>query len=272
MSGAKLNKGLSTFDMTGKTVAITGASSGFGHHFAGVLASAGASVVLGARRTEKVEERVAEIIGNGGSALGLTLDVTDAESGVVEYEWAVGRGVQPKQQVQSFVSVGTDTQGSCTGGGCQILETGVVYVVTVRAWNGARLYTDIQSHGVYIDAIPPRAGSVFDGVVEGIDAVIVEGVDAEWHASTASLPASWSGFEDTHSGIAWYEMGIGSSSCATDVHAFVNVGSGTSGRVSGLTLTSGVRYFVVVRAVDMAGNLVDACTDGVVIDSSPLRS
>jgi NAD(P)-dependent dehydrogenase (short-subunit alcohol dehydrogenase family) len=80
MSGAKLNKGLSTFDMTGKTVAITGASSGFGHHFAGVLASAGASVVLGARRTEKVEERVAEINGNGGSALGLTLDVTDAES------------------------------------------------------------------------------------------------------------------------------------------------------------------------------------------------
>ena len=80
MSGAEMNKGLSTFDMTGKTVAITGASSGFGHHFAGVLARAGASVVLGARRTEKVEERVAEINGNGGSALGLTLDVTDAES------------------------------------------------------------------------------------------------------------------------------------------------------------------------------------------------
>ena len=30
------------FSMQGKTVLITGASSGFGHHFAGVLAAAGA--------------------------------------------------------------------------------------------------------------------------------------------------------------------------------------------------------------------------------------
>ena len=36
------------FRLDGKTIAITGASSGFGHHFAGVLAEAGARVVLGA--------------------------------------------------------------------------------------------------------------------------------------------------------------------------------------------------------------------------------
>ena len=39
------------FDLSGQVVAVTGASSGFGHHFAGVLANAGAKVVLGARRT-----------------------------------------------------------------------------------------------------------------------------------------------------------------------------------------------------------------------------
>ena len=66
--------------MSGKTVVITGASSGFGHHFAGVLASAGANVVLGARRTEKVAARVAEINAGGGAALGLELDVRDAAS------------------------------------------------------------------------------------------------------------------------------------------------------------------------------------------------
>lgn len=66
--------------MSGKTVVITGASSGFGHHFAGVLASAGANIVLGARRTEKVAARVAEINAGGGSALGLELDVRDAGS------------------------------------------------------------------------------------------------------------------------------------------------------------------------------------------------
>jgi NAD(P)-dependent dehydrogenase (short-subunit alcohol dehydrogenase family) len=72
--------GVERFRLDGKTAAITGASSGFGHHFAGVLAEAGANVVLGARRTEKIAARVAEISGSGGSALGLPLDVRERAS------------------------------------------------------------------------------------------------------------------------------------------------------------------------------------------------
>jgi NAD(P)-dependent dehydrogenase (short-subunit alcohol dehydrogenase family) len=68
------------FSLKGKTVAITGASSGFGHHFAGVLAAAGAQVVLGARRTEKIQERVEELRGQGAEVCGFTLDVTKADS------------------------------------------------------------------------------------------------------------------------------------------------------------------------------------------------
>ena len=68
------------FDLQGKVVAITGASSGFGHHFAGVMAAAGAKVVLGARREEKLAERVAEIEGAGGTALACKLDVRDKAS------------------------------------------------------------------------------------------------------------------------------------------------------------------------------------------------
>ena len=45
-----------TFDMTGKHVAITGASSGFGHHFAGVIAGAGGKVSLGARRVVRTSK------------------------------------------------------------------------------------------------------------------------------------------------------------------------------------------------------------------------
>ncbi len=59
---------MSQFSMSGKNVLITGASSGFGHHFAGVLAEAGASVVLGARRIAKIEARVKELNGSGCSA------------------------------------------------------------------------------------------------------------------------------------------------------------------------------------------------------------
>ena len=72
------NAPLDRFRLDGKTVAITGASSGFGHHFAGVLASAGARVVLGARRVEKIEARVAELRAAGARALGVPLDVRDA--------------------------------------------------------------------------------------------------------------------------------------------------------------------------------------------------
>ena len=68
------------FSLKGKNIAITGASSGFGHHFAGVLADAGARVILGARRSDKISDRVAEINENGGQAMGIPLDVTDPDS------------------------------------------------------------------------------------------------------------------------------------------------------------------------------------------------
>lgn len=68
------------FRLDGKHAVITGASSGFGSHFAGVLAEAGARVVLGARRVDRIQDRVAEIRAAGGEAAGLPLDVRDADS------------------------------------------------------------------------------------------------------------------------------------------------------------------------------------------------
>ncbi len=68
------------FSLKGKNIAVTGASSGFGHHFAGVLANAGARVVLGARRTDKIQQRVDEINAGGGEAIGVALDVNDKDS------------------------------------------------------------------------------------------------------------------------------------------------------------------------------------------------
>ena len=69
------------FRLDGRTALVTGASSGFGHHFAGVLAAAGANVVLGARRTDKIQARVDEINGfDGGRAIGVALDVLEPAS------------------------------------------------------------------------------------------------------------------------------------------------------------------------------------------------
>jgi NAD(P)-dependent dehydrogenase (short-subunit alcohol dehydrogenase family) len=69
-----------SFDLTGKMALVTGASSGLGRHFAGVLARAGAGVVLAARRVELLERAVEEIAEAGGRAAAIACDVTDGES------------------------------------------------------------------------------------------------------------------------------------------------------------------------------------------------
>lgn len=60
-----------------KIVLITGASSGIGEATARVLANAGMTVVLGARRTDRLESLRTEIAGAGGTVRVHRLDVTD---------------------------------------------------------------------------------------------------------------------------------------------------------------------------------------------------
>ncbi|MFE7012754.1 SDR family oxidoreductase [Streptomyces sp. NPDC057651] len=62
--------------ITGKVVAITGASSGIGEATALLLAERGARLVLGARRSERLEELVARIEKAGGEAVQIRTDVT----------------------------------------------------------------------------------------------------------------------------------------------------------------------------------------------------
>lgn len=63
--------------IAGKVVVITGASSGLGEATARLLAAEGASVVLGARRADRIQALAEELVANGGKALALPTDVTD---------------------------------------------------------------------------------------------------------------------------------------------------------------------------------------------------
>lgn len=70
---------LDRFRLDGRVVIITGASSGLGAGFAKALASAGATVVLAARRRERLEAVAEEIRGHGRIVSTLSCDVVDPQ-------------------------------------------------------------------------------------------------------------------------------------------------------------------------------------------------
>ena len=59
-----------------KVIIVTGASSGIGNSTAKILASKGAKLVVGARRTDRLEKLQNEITENGGEIIISKLDVT----------------------------------------------------------------------------------------------------------------------------------------------------------------------------------------------------
>ena len=61
-----------SFDLTGRTALVTGASSGLGTRFGRILAASGANVALGARRADRLAALAAEI---GPQAAAIRMDV-----------------------------------------------------------------------------------------------------------------------------------------------------------------------------------------------------
>ena len=68
------------FDLKGRVALITGASSGLGERFAEVLAQNGASVVLVARRADRLGALRDRIVGSGGRAIAVEADVLDRKA------------------------------------------------------------------------------------------------------------------------------------------------------------------------------------------------
>ncbi|YCH29754.1 SDR family oxidoreductase [Erwinia sp. PK3-005] len=79
-----------TSNMSGKVVVITGASSGIGEATARLLSAAGAYVVLGARRLDKLTALADEITAAGGKAEVVQTDVSNRQ----DVEALVGKAVE----------------------------------------------------------------------------------------------------------------------------------------------------------------------------------
>ncbi len=72
--------------LAGRTALITGASSGLGAHFARLLSGAGANVILGARRVDRIEALARELDSPTAGALAVHMDVTDEASVIAAYD------------------------------------------------------------------------------------------------------------------------------------------------------------------------------------------
>lgn len=68
------------FSVAGRLALVTGASSGLGRHFARLLAGEGATVILAARRMDRLKALEAAIQEAGGQAMAVEMDVTNAGS------------------------------------------------------------------------------------------------------------------------------------------------------------------------------------------------
>lgn len=96
------------FNYKGKVVAITGASSGLGVQMARGFAAQGATVVLMARRVERLEELANEIKVAGGEALAIQLDVTKDDN--------IQRSVEIILETYGKVDVLVNNAGASKGG------------------------------------------------------------------------------------------------------------------------------------------------------------
>jgi NAD(P)-dependent dehydrogenase (short-subunit alcohol dehydrogenase family) len=121
------------FSLAGRTALITGASSGLGAHFARLFAKAGANIVIGARRVDRVKDLAEEIEARGSGALAVAMDVTDETSITAAYDAAEARF----GTVDTIIAnAGTSAPGRST----DVSEQGL------------RMVTDTNFLGVYLTA------------------------------------------------------------------------------------------------------------------------
>ncbi len=160
---------------------------------------------------------------------------------------AAGITVRVWDQNLTYTFPGTDTPSL---GETPFIQTATVdgdwYLHTASYDIGGTLSGGVVDYGPYQydGTAPTTPASVTDGL----------GSDLDYQSSTTAMSAHWSAATDVLSGLGRYEYAIGTTSGGVQTRGWTSAGTSTSVTATGLSLTSGVQYFVSVRAVDTAGN------------------
>jgi NAD(P)-dependent dehydrogenase (short-subunit alcohol dehydrogenase family) len=156
--------------LKGQVAVITGASGGLGAHFAKVLARAGATVALTARRLDLVENHASAIAGDGGQAMALKLDVADAAS--------IGPALDEVETALGPISILVNNAG--------VGVEGLALDLSIEDWD--RTF-DVNVRGVFFAAQQAAKRMIASGVAERGEARIVNIASVASHTVLPGLSA-----------------------------------------------------------------------------------
>lgn len=163
--------------LDGKVAVVTGASSGIGEATAEALASEGATVVVAARREDRLSGLVERIEGNGGRALAVSCDVTDEE----QAHDLIDRTIEEFGQVDILVNNAGVMLLSTVGKGLsdqwrQMFDVNVLGLLYATDAAVARMKEQEAGHLVNVSSVAGRkvnrpAGGVYSGTKFAVNAI-----------------------------------------------------------------------------------------------------
>ncbi|KAK7493739.1 hypothetical protein BaRGS_00015068, partial [Batillaria attramentaria] len=192
---------------------------------------------------------------------------------ISRFEWSfslantsAGEGVFDTQNEAVWRDVGRNMTAVLCLPGSRVLKSGMRYVLHVRTWISREEHVTFISDPVVVDHTPPqvkRGGAVMESDVDC-------GLDRDYVTTEPYLTACWDGvFRESQSQLAGFEVSIGTSPYAQDYVPQTRVGLNTNVNFSTTGMEQGIRYYVTVRAVNGAGLMTTAVSDGVTVDVTP---
>lgn len=202
---------LPSFDLTGKTVLVTGATSGLGRRFALVLAKAGASVAITGRRIDRLEALKQEIEAMGRKALPVALDVTDNNSitaCVEAVEANLGpvdilinnAGMNVEAMAHEVTPEGYDTMFNTNVRGAFFMAQAVASSMMLRNCEHGRII-NIASIGAFTQ-LP---GLVIYTMTKAAIAMMTKSLAKEWARKKINVNAICPGFIETELNSEWFQ-------------------------------------------------------------------